>query len=151
MLFTMFETPKRHVDRVFIHCSASDDPHLRDKTLVKEIRKWHMDPNRIGGPFSDIGYHFLIDKAGNVMVGRDLNKQPAAQAPYNRKTIAICIHGLNNFPQPMLDSLARFCHQINKAYSGVIAFWPHNAVSNKSCLVIDITLELRLDKWRRMS
>lgn len=143
----MFEAPKRHVNRVFIHCSASDVP-LTGLDLVCEIDFWHK--TRKPKPFREIGYHFVFDKLGWIGAGRSLELQPAAQYPYNKHTIAICVHGLENFPCVMIDSLRALCGQINQAYSGVIAFWPHNAVSNKSCPIIDIDDILGLDKWRRM-
>lgn len=143
----MFEAPKRHVNRVFIHCSASD-VDLTGLDLVREIDFWHK--TRKPKPFNEIGYHFVIDKKGWIGAGRSLELQPATQYPYNRGTIAICVHGLEDFAPPIIGSLYRFCTQINHAYSGVIAFWPHNAVSNKSCPIIDIDDILGLDKWRRM-
>ncbi len=47
----MFQKPDRPVDRVFIHCSASDRPEHDD---VEIIRKWHTDPPPHGRGWSDI-------------------------------------------------------------------------------------------------
>ena len=146
----MFRAPTRHISRVFIHCSASDDQKLVGSRLIEEINAWHI---RRG--FSGIGYHYAIDKLGAIMEGRSLSIKPAAQKGHNEATIAICVHGLE-FGQPFYsskqaDSLRNLCNQIHLAYSGVIAFWPHNAVANKACPVFDVDRVLALDKWRRMT
>ena len=149
----MFQAPQRRVTRTFLHCSASE-VDLTGKELVDEIRAWHMDPNRPGGPFNDIGYHFVIDKLGQRLTGRDLERQPAAQAPHNAATLAICVHGLvfssDWYMSSQADGVRQLCLEINLAYSGVMAFWPHNAVANKACPVFDEVRLLDLDRWRRM-
>ena len=83
-----FKKPNRHVETVFIHCSASDNPAHDD---VSVIRSWHTDPPR---NWSDVGYHYFIKKDGTIQPGRPLEKTPAAQYPYNKGTLAVCLHGL---------------------------------------------------------
>ena len=144
----MFQAPNRKVNRVFLHCSASEIDLTEDQ-LIREITQWHLKRG-----FSDIGYHYVVDKPGNVMRGRSLELTPAAQQGNNTATVAICAHGLrfssNWYESSQADALRDLCSQINLAYSGVIAFWPHNAVSNKACPVFDVTKLLELDRWRRM-
>lgn len=41
-----------------------------DDDPVPTIRRWHTDPKRPGGPFSDIGYHKVINTKGKVFQGR---------------------------------------------------------------------------------
>ena len=55
-----FTVLKRDVDRVFIHCSASDHAHHDD---VKVMRDWHVN----GNGWSDVGYHYFITKAGKII------------------------------------------------------------------------------------
>jgi len=139
-----FIKPKRHVERVFLHCSASEIG-LEGSALVAEIRKWH----RARG-FSDVGYHHLIDKSGRQMTGRNITKIPAAQKGHNTGTIAIMIHGLTDFPDSMLDALKVLCGEINKAYAGRISFHGHCEVANKTCPVVDYKTLLKLDRWQRI-
>ena len=82
-----FDKPQRHVDRIFLHCSASDRLEHDD---VEVIRDWHVN----GNGWSDIGYHYFIKKDGTIEPGRDLERTPAAQKGNNSGTIAICLHGL---------------------------------------------------------
>lgn len=141
----LFEKPERQIDRVFLHCSASDDEFLEGEGLVGTVRNWHLARN-----FSDVGYHFLIDKLGKVMLGRDLEKIPAAQKGHNTGTIAIMVHGLTDFAPASLTACHQLCKQINTVYEGRISFHGHCEVSSKSCPVFDYKSLLNLDRWQRM-
>jgi len=145
----MFTKPKRPVSRVFIHCSASDalGPAYKGVELVKTIDSWH----RARG-FNDIGYHYVIDKAGTLMIGRGLERAPAAQEGHNSGTIAICVHGLDvsRFTVEALTSLLSLCKEINTAYNGSITFHGHREVAPKTCPVFPYDKVLGLDKFGRM-
>jgi N-acetylmuramoyl-L-alanine amidase len=95
----MFTKPSRKIHRVFIHCSASDHPHHDN---IDTIRSWHVARH-----FSDVGYHFFIQKDGTLEYGRNIEKTPAAQKGHNLYTLSICIHGLKeeNFTQAQFDTL----------------------------------------------
>jgi N-acetylmuramoyl-L-alanine amidase len=124
----MFLKPKRGVKRVFIHCSASDEPQHDN---VKTIKEWHLKRG-----FNDIGYHFYIDKDGVVWNGRSLELMPAAQEGNNLGTIAICLGGLKWFSEKQFISLVKLCQEINEDIPGV-TFHGHCEVSKKSCPVFD--------------
>ena len=136
-----FIKPNRRVDRVFIHCSASDLP-AHDH--VEVIRQWHLERG-----FDDIGYHFFIHKSGALSPGRDLEKTPAAQHGHNVRTIAICLHGLKKekFTQAQYETLRTLCSQINAAYLEQVSFHGHCEVSAKACPVIDYKSILKLDVY----
>lgn len=137
----IFKKPKRTVNRVFLHCSASDVPAHDD---VAVIRAWHLARG-----FSDIGYHFFIHKNGDISVGRDIEKTPAAQSGNNTSTIAICLHGLvkEKFTQEQYKSVGELCTQINNAYAKNISFHGHKEVAAKACPVFDYQAVLKLDKY----
>lgn len=147
---TMFKKPQRRVERVFIHCSANDSKRLAGKVLVDEIRRWHTLPKPRGNGWSDVGYQFMIDKAGLILPGRSLERMPAAQYPHNPRTIAIMVHGLEDFPAPMLDACKALCVEINEAHEGRLTFHGHSEVSTKTCPVFDYTALLQLDRFGRM-
>ena len=143
----MFVKPERSIDRVFIHCSASDNPNHDN---VEVIRKWHTDEPPQGRGWSDIGYHFFIRKNGIVENGRDLIRTPAAQRGHNRGTIAICVHGLETFTSEQFEALRRLCEGINRSYH-YITFHGHNEVNpNKTCPVFDVKEVLGLDSDSRI-
>ena len=141
MAKNIFKKPQRRVDRVFLHCSASDNPSHDN---VKTIRRWHKERG-----FSDIGYHFFIHKNGKISVGRPIDKIPAAQYKHNTGTIAICLHGLKKekFTQAQFKAVQSLCQEINSAYFSNISFHGHKEVSAKACPVFDYKSVLKLDKY----
>lgn len=142
-----FIKPKRIVTRVFLHCSASDAAHLSGQRLVDEVRKWHK-----ARKFFNVGYHYLIDKPGVVMLGRDISKMPASAKRNNARTIAIMVHGLDidKFTPESLAACKALCAEINEAYRGRITFHGHYEVSNKTCPVFSVKKLLSLDRFGRM-
>ena len=63
----MFSKPSRQVDRVFVHCTATDNP-AHDN--IKTIRKWHTDPKPKGRGWSDIGsWSAIADLAADAEIG----------------------------------------------------------------------------------
>ena len=133
----MFNKPARWVNRVFIHCSASDHDHHDDVSVMK---KWHLQRG-----WSDVGYHFFIKKDGTLQEGRSIEKTPAAQGGHNRGTIAICLHGLDKdkFTQDQFNTLISLCKEINDELD--VTFHGHTEVSAKSCPVFDYKKVLKLD------
>jgi N-acetyl-anhydromuramyl-L-alanine amidase AmpD len=131
-----FEKPTRPVERVFIHCSASDHP---DHDSIEVMRRWHTDPKPQGRGWSDVGYHYFIRKTGRIEAGRSLERTPAAQRGHNTGTIAICLHGLEQakFTGYQFHALSRICLQIHEAYDEQVTFHGHREVANKDCPVFD--------------
>lgn len=83
----------RIVDEIIIHCSYT--PSSMD-IGVEEIRKWHTDPKPKGNGWSDIGYHFVITRSGDIQVGRPLERTGAHTKGHNKGTIGICwVGGMN--------------------------------------------------------
>ena len=136
----MFTKPSRKVHRVFIHCSASDHAHHDN---IDTIKSWHLARG-----FSDVGYHFFIQKDGTLEYGRDIEKTPAAQKGHNLYTLAICMHGLKeeNFTESQFDTLKKLASQIEHNYEN-ISFHGHCEVSKKACPVFNYTKVLDLDKY----
>lgn len=137
----MFAKPKRPVRRIFLHCSASDNP-AHDNAATMD--RWHKSRG-----WSGIGYHYFIRKDGTLEPGRDIEKTPAAQAGHNRGTIAICCHGLarENFTGAQQITLYRLCAEINRAYGGHVSFHGHREVAAKACPVFDYRRWLELDQY----
>lgn len=137
MILPFFRVPKRPVNRVFIHCSASDNPgHDR----IEVIRDWHVRDNG----WNEVGYHAFVRKSGLLEWGRSLEKTPAAQAPHNTRTIAICLSGLKEFTEDQFDTLRSFCHTIHEQLP-LVTFHGHCEVSNKTCPNFDYRKVLSLN------
>ena len=140
-----FNKPGREIRRVFLHCSASDNPDHDD---IGVIRGWHMD----GNGWSDVGYHFFIRRYGTLEAGRPLGDPPAAQAGNNAATIAVCLHGLDpsSFAGAQYRTLIGLARDIDRAYDGRMSFHGHCEVSAKSCPVFPYAAVLGLDADGRM-
>lgn len=136
-----FRPPKRGVIKVFIHCSASDRP---EHDNIATITQWHLERG-----FHKIGYHYFINKRGEIWIGRDLELTPAAQEGYNAGSIAICVGGLNQFSDEQFKSLKAMCMAIDTAYKQrklPVTFHGHCEVSNKTCPVFNYRLVVGLDE-----
>jgi len=75
----------RAITSIAVHC-AYTPPDM--DVGVAEIARWH----RARG-FSDIGYHFVIRRPGNVETGRSLERPGAHVAGHNGHSIGICLVG----------------------------------------------------------
>lgn len=137
----MFTKPQRLIDRVFIHCSASDNAKHDN---IETIREWHKERG-----FNDIGYHYFISSDGWIHPGRNIDITPAAQEGHNAHTIAICLHGLTKFTEEQFKSLRDICDEIHKVIPKA-TFHGHCEVSSKSCPVFDYRKVLNLDSKGRM-
>lgn len=131
-----FKAPARGVRRVFIHCSASDNP---DHDNLKTIRDWHLQRG-----FATVGYHFYVRKTGSLELGRDLESTPAAQQGNNVGAIAICLGGEKLFTADQFDTLQDLVWQIHQELP-MATFHGHCEVSSKSCPNFDYVKLLRLN------
>lgn len=124
-----FKKPARPVTRIFVHCSASDNP-AHDNVATMDA--WHKERG-----WSGVGYQYFIRKDGTLELGRDLEKIPAAQEHNNVGTIAICLHGLSveKFTEAQFATLKGLCYQINEAYKHDVTFHGHCEVAAKACPV----------------
>ena len=136
----MFTKPRRKIHRIFIHCSASD---YAQHDNIATMKQWHLARG-----FSDVGYHFFIQKNGTLEYGRDIEKTPAAQKGHNLNTLAICLHGLKEekFTKAQFDTLRKLAEQIEHNYEN-ISFHGHCEVSSKACPVFDYRKVLDLDLY----
>ena len=137
-LLTTIEKPKREVNEVYLHCSASDNP---EHDNVATIKKWHK-----GRGFKDVGYHFFIQSGGTVEVGRSLEEPSSAQRGHNTNAIAICMHGNKVFTEEQRYSLRVLCHFLDRLYDKKITFHGHTEVNkHKTCPNYDYIKWLKLD------
>lgn len=77
------------------------------RTLLCGIRNYHMSSgNSDGTPWSDIGYHYLIDWKGRVWQGRKVEKQGANVSGMNPGTIGVALMGDFERQRPTAAQLA---------------------------------------------
>lgn len=79
---------ERKITEIIVHCSAT--PEGKDYT-VDDIRRWHKQRG-----YSDVGYHYIVYRNGQLVQGRDINVIGAHAAGHNAHSIGICyIGGMN--------------------------------------------------------
>ncbi len=76
---------KRTITEIIVHCTAT--PEGKDYT-VDEIRKWHKERG-----WSDIGYHYVIDRKGHILPGRDVDIIGAHCEGHNAHSIGVVYIG----------------------------------------------------------
>ena len=74
---------KRHT--AVMHVSATK---MSQDFGFKKCKDYHLSKG-----WSDIGYHFYIEKDGSLHIGRPLNKNGAHVRGFNKGTIGICCEG----------------------------------------------------------
>lgn len=139
----------RKIDTIIIHCTATP---CSMSVSLSDIDKWH----RARG-FSEVGYHFYINKQGDILKARDVQKQGAHAIGYNATSIGVCYEGgigvdsqpcdTRNFGQKV--SMLRLVYWLSWKYD-IGAIFGHNVVSNKACPCFDASGEYS-DKVRYMS
>ncbi|WP_299735358.1 N-acetylmuramoyl-L-alanine amidase [uncultured Endozoicomonas sp.] len=78
--------PRTKTNYIVIHCSATRaDQHIN----TDDIRRWHMNDNG----WSDIGYHWVVERDGSVQQGRDVDVQGAHVRGHNHESVGICMVG----------------------------------------------------------
>lgn len=80
------------VSEVVVHCSATRPDWMHNASFsdqVAEIRRWHMQDRG----WRDIGYHWLISRAGDLLPGRAETEIGAGVVDHNRGVIHVCLIG----------------------------------------------------------
>ena len=132
----------REINEIIVHCSATRPDWFAGKTLaakVKEIKRWHVEDNG----WSDIGYHFIIDRDGKIANGRDISKAGAHVQQRNAKSIGICLiggHGSSptdrfdgNFTSEQDAALRGLIEDLQGLHDGIEKVTGHNDYASKAC------------------
>jgi N-acetylmuramoyl-L-alanine amidase len=117
----------RTISSIIIHCSDSDRP---EDDNIEMIRSWHLLKN-----WSDVAYHYFIDKHGKVHEGRKLDQVGAHCIGHNLQSIGICLSGKKDFWEPQFRSLYFLITQLMTTYKiPKSQVYPHNHFNiAKSC------------------
>ena len=131
----------RKIVGIGIHCSATRPEWWENKPLksiVNEFRKWHLARG-----WSDIGYHYVIGRNGQVELGRPLERDGAHIKGWNTGTIGICLvggHGAastdrfeDHFTPEQDAALRQLIGELQDRFGHGIAIKGHNELSAKGC------------------
>ncbi|MEU6858819.1 N-acetylmuramoyl-L-alanine amidase [Glycomyces sp. NPDC046736] len=108
------------------HSAASADQ------TVKAIQGYHMDTNG----WSDIGYNFLVDKAGKIYMGRGWLGVGAHAANHNTATVGVCVIGNYESGLPTdaaLDAVAWLYQEACKRKGSALTVYGHRDLGSTAC------------------
>ena len=134
----------RKIEQIVIHCSATK-PNM--DVGVDEIRKWHKNRG-----WSDIGYHYVVRRNGEIEVGRDEDLVGAGVKGFNKHTIHIClVGGVNDDLEPddnytirQKNAAKELARKLQKKYFELTGIFPavigHRDFPNvrKACPCFDV-------------
>lgn len=127
----------RKINKIIIHCSASDFGN------AQRIREWHLERG-----WSDIGYHYVINNGkvfkddkinqrvqdGFIEKGRDDSVAGAHTQGQNSNSIGICLIGNKYFTEEQFNSLDILLVSLLKAYNLTKNdVYGHYDFSSKTC------------------
>lgn len=131
----------RKITEIFIHCSATKPQWMITSTAdqkAAEIRRWHVEENG----WKDIGYHFVIDRSGDVVKGRDIERSGAHARGHNANSIGICLVGgwggattdqfEEHFTELQRQALWKLLNDLTQKFPDV-KIRGHNEVAAKAC------------------
>lgn len=141
----------RDINEIIVHTFATKEGWMRGKPFadkVAEVKKWHVE----GNGWSDIGYHYLISRKGEIHTGRELDVAGAHTRGHNSNSIGISLEGGfgHSRKEPFLDvytvaqgkSLLQLMDRLQEDY-GPLMISPHNKYANKECPAFDLTAFLK--------
>jgi len=131
----------RNIDTIIIHCAVTRPKWWEGKTSqekVDEVRRWHVEDRG----WSDIGYHYMIDRDGTVVEGRPLERAGAHARGHNASSVGICLfggHGSSrndafdeNFTTAQDAALRGLIQRLETRFT-IRKIIGHNEVSAKAC------------------
>ena len=137
----------RPINEIVVHCTATRPDwwagrSTRDK--VAEVRRWHVN----GRGWSDIGYHYLIDRDGTIAEGRPIGRVGAHVRGRNRNTIGVSLFGghggaefdqfADNFTPEQDAALRQLLTELCERYPDIDIISGHNEYAAKACPTFDV-------------
>jgi hypothetical protein len=132
----------RFIDEIVVHCTATSLKWYADRSaeeVVSEIRRWHTEERG----WSDIGYHAVIHRNGDVAYGRPDWKKGAHVAGHNSTTIGIALVGgrggtadepiRRNYTAEQEASLIKLIDEYKEKYASITKITGHNTYAPKAC------------------
>jgi len=135
----------RPINEIIVHCTATRPEWMADKPTaakVAEIDAWHRQRG-----WSQVGYHYLIDRDGTVAAGRPVEKVGAHVKGHNKGTIGVSLIGGHGSAEsddfadnytPEQDAALRKLLASLKAAHGITKVSAHHDYAAKACPGFDL-------------
>lgn len=132
----------RNINEIIVHCTATNSSWYSDKSaqdVVTEIRRWHTQERG----WSDIGYHFICHRDGEIAAGRAITRGGAHTRGRNKSSIGIALVGgrggcadddfLDNFTPEQEKALRELIDELKQEFPTIKAVSGHNDYASKAC------------------
>ena len=142
----------REINKIILHCSAT--PEGKDYS-VDTIRQWHLDRG-----WSDIGYHYVVQRDGSIDKGRPEERQGAHVRGHNKDSIGISYIGGVEAKQKNGKWIPKDTRTLDQIYAldflieTLMKKYPnatlhgHNEFSAKACPSFDVNTQYRHFTYR---
>ncbi len=137
----------RKINEIVIHATATRPDFMADATPVErlqEVTRWHVETNG----WSDIGYHYLIDRGGQLLNGRRVSRAGAHVKGRNANSIGVALFGgfggvkdqsfQDNFTPEQGETLRRLIDSLQNEYGPGLKVSGHHEYANKACPCFDV-------------
>lgn len=137
----------RTINEIVVHTTATPAnwrPNDTTAGRVAAVRSWHVS----GRGWSDIGYHYLIDRDGTVAAGRPVEKAGAHVAGRNANTIGIALFGgidgrkddafADNYTAAQDRALRQLIEDLQDRFGPGLHLSGHHEYANKACPCFDV-------------
>jgi len=137
----------REINEIIVHCTATPPNFMADATpaqRVDEVRRWHVEDNA----WSAVGYHFLVDRGGQLLNGRPISKAGAHVKSHNSDTIGVSLFGgkggtkdqafEDNFTPKQGETLRKLIDRLQSEYGPGLKVSGHQEYANKACPCFDV-------------
>jgi N-acetylmuramoyl-L-alanine amidase len=138
----------RKLDTIIVHCTATRPDWWAGKRTsekVAEIRRWHVEERG----WSDIGYHYLIDRDGTIAPGRPIQRSGAHTRGHNKGSVGVSLFGghgssatdefADNFTLQQDAALRNLVSDLMSDH-GEMKVAGHNEYSTKACPGFNVML-----------
>ena len=132
----------RRINEIIIHCTATSPDWRSDQrtsTKVREVKRWHVEDRK----WSDIGYHYLIDRDGTVAKGRPVERAGAHVKGHNANSIGVSLFGgkggtasdqfQDNFTEDQERALSALIADLREQFPTIDKVSGHNQYALKAC------------------
>lgn len=145
----------RNINEIIIHATATRPDWWKSRSSnqkVAEVKRWHVEDRG----WSDIGYHYLIDRNGTVINGRPVARVGAHTLGRNKGTIGIALFGGHggsatdqfddHFTPEQKEALTTLLREIDP--DGLMKVTGHNDYAPKACPCFKV-VDPRLSKKKK--
>lgn len=131
----------RQIHTIFVHCSATRPDWMDGQGAQRkrdEIDRWHKQNG-----WSGIGYHFVIDRDGEIAAGRPVDQVGAHVKGHNTNSIGVCLIGgfgsnendrfTDHYTSDQAVALRNLIDRLKREYPSIKHVRGHNEVAAKAC------------------